>query len=374
MLPFEYYSPVSGGAIATVTMNVIRELEKNGHETFVLAHDDAQPVYPTGGVRFLPANPNGSIGEVLSHLQARLLGWDWPNQGRFWKSVHRELRSLSPDVVVLSNDLVGAIDVRAALPRVKIVVWVHNECHSSGNIPSGLAATDVFLGCSHYIESWLLGRCSLPQSKVHVAHAGVDSDVFFPAKRDRIDSLKLLYTGRLDPNKGVDVAVEVFRRLKKGDRPVSLTVAGHSWFYNRETRREEAFLTNLRKIMKELEVDWLGHVPRRWLPGLMRGHDVALVLSRSQEPFGLVVLEAMASGLAVMASPYGGLSEACGEAGIFVDPGKPAEITNKLECLCDPNGELEFWKRRSLERSAMARWADTANVLLRAVGAGGLSK
>ncbi|MEI6399496.1 MAG: glycosyltransferase family 4 protein, partial [Pseudomonadota bacterium] len=350
MLPFEYYSPVSGGAIATVTMNVIRELEKNGHEAFVLAHDDAQPIYPTGGVRLLPVKPNSLMGGVISHLQARLCGWDWQNQGRFWKSVHRELRSLSPDVVVLSNDLVGAINVRAALPGVKIAVWVHNECHSSGDIPSGLAATDVFLGCSHYIENWLLGRYSLPRDKVHVAYAGVDTDIFFPAKTERLQHLRLLYTGRLDPNKGVDVAVEVFRRLKKGNFPVSLTVAGHSWFYNRETRREEAFLKNLRKVMTESAVDWLGHVPRRWLPGVMRGHDIALVLSRSREPFGLVVLEAMASGLAVMASPYGGLRESCGEAGIFVDPGNPVEITKKLESLYEPTGELALWKGRSLER------------------------
>jgi glycosyltransferase involved in cell wall biosynthesis len=369
MLPFEYYSPVSGGAIATVTMNVARELEQQGHEAFVLAHDDAQPVYSTAAVRFLPPNPNGFMRNIISHFQARVHGWDWPNQGRFWKNVNHELRSLNPDVVVLSNDLVGAIDVRNALPGVKIVVWVHNECHSSGDIPSGLAAADVFLGCSCYIERWLVGRCALPPDKVRVAYAGVDGAVFFPAKQQQSDRLRLLYTGRLDHNKGVDVVVEVFRRLKKMDVPVSLTVAGHAWFYNREMRREEPFLKNLRKEMKELEVDWLGHVPRRWLPGVMREHDIALVLSRSQEPFGLVVLEAMASGLAVIASPYGGLSEACGEAGIFVDPEKPSEITQKLECLYRHQSELESWKESSRERAMRAKWRDTANVLLLAVGA-----
>lgn len=113
----------------------------------------------------------------------------------------------------------------------------------------------------------------------------------------------------------------------------------------------------------------MGHVPRRFLPEVMRQHDVALVPSRSQEPFGLVVLESMASGLAVVASPRGGLSEACGGAAILVDPEDSVGIEAWLERLCSDRAELERWKIRSLERIKAARWSGTAETLCRAVGA-----
>lgn len=372
MLPFEFYSPVSGGAIATVTMNVARELEAQNHDVVVLAADDGQPVYGAGTVLQTPINRTGQLRGFMSHIQARLCGWDWPNQGRFWRTVSENLKNLNPDIVVLSNDFAGASEVRRALPQAKVVVWVHNECHSNGDIPEGLAATDVFLTCSRYIKNWLTRRYKLSEDRVCVAHAGVDTNVFFPTKREPHEGLKLLFTGRLDPNKGVDIAVEAFRNLRSLNLPVSLTVAGHSWFYIRSSGEEEPFLKQLRLAMRDLRVDWLGHVPRRWIPAVMREHDVALVMSRSQEPFGLVVLEAMASGLAVVASPHGGLREACGAAGIFADPENNEQITQILRDLCENPTALQEWKKRSLTRASTSRWRQTADVLLDAVAAGHL--
>jgi glycosyltransferase involved in cell wall biosynthesis len=308
------------------------------------------------------------VAGFVFHLEARIRRWDWPNQGRFWRAVHKELRILNPDVVVLANDLVGAAEVRKALPRVRVVVWVHNECHSSGDTAAGLASADAFLSCSQYIREWLLRNGKVSPDLVYNAYAGVDGNLFYPSSHRPAEGLRLLFTGRLDPNKGVDLAVEVLRKLKKLDLPVSLTVAGHSWFYRRAGAAEDPFLASLRKAMVETEVDWLGHVPRRWIPNVMREHDVCLVISRSQEPFGLVVLEAMASGLAVVASPHGGLSEACGEAGIFVNPENTSQIAHQLEMLCADRNELRKWQQLSIQRAARAGWKNTADVLMQAAG------
>jgi glycosyltransferase involved in cell wall biosynthesis len=276
---------------------------------------------------------------------------------------------LQPDVVVIANDLGGAAMVRETVPMTKIISWLHNECPFSPSCEESLSQTDAFLCCSEYIREWFLAKFRIEPSRVKTALAGVDQDQFFPSTAEPSPVLRLLFVGRLDPNKGVDTAVEVASQLRRKGAPVKLTVAGHLWFYRGDAVIENPFLRQLTIDMRDGGVDWVGHVPRRWLPGLMREHDVVLVLSRSQEPFGLVVLEAMASGLAVVASPHGGLREACGEAGVFVDPNDETAIQNLLEDFCTDRSLLHSWRRRSLERASSASWRETANVLLHSVAA-----
>ena len=71
------------------------------------------------------------------------------------------------------------------------------------------------------------------------------------------------------------------------------------------------------------------------LPGIYRSADVVVVPSVYGESFGIVALEAMASGRPVVASRVGGLSEVVvdGETGILVQPGSPRSIAEALLAL-----------------------------------------
>jgi glycosyltransferase involved in cell wall biosynthesis len=66
-------------------------------------------------------------------------------------------------------------------------------------------------------------------------------------------------------------------------------------------------------------IRWLGYVPERLLPGLYAGAE-AFVLPSRYEGFGLPCLEAMASGVAVVAARAGALPEVCGDAAVLADP------------------------------------------------------
>lgn len=364
LLPIEFYSPVSGGAIATVTKNVVRELETDGHEVSVIAPEDAQPVYEQGAVSVVRVKSEGLIKKVYSHLEARMNRWDHLGEGSYWEGVTGVLRRVRPDVVVLANDLLAVNRVRAVLPKTKIIVWLHNECEPRGDVQKAIGSADAFLTCSDYIRSWFLNRYKVESGRVLTAHAGVDRSEFYPGEKKAGKPVRMLYVGRLDPNKGVDRAVNGVRLLREAGLDVSLTVAGSTWFYQRRNPSEDSFLTELKGEMNQAGVDWLGHVPRRWLPMVMREHDVALVLSRSNEPFGLVVLEAMASGLAVVASSHGGLSEACGGAGLLMDSYNQQELVKQLEGLCRDETKLQNLRERSIQRAASANWSNTASVLL----------
>ena len=126
--------------------------------------------------------------------------------------------------------------------------------------------------------------------------------------------LRLITAGRLIPRKGVDRLLRALARARGDGARVKLTVVGSG-----EQDRE------LRGLATELELDdveWLGFVEQRELPALFARAD-AFAFPTLDDPFGIVLLEAAASGLAMLASPHGGATADLvedGREGLIVEP------------------------------------------------------
>jgi glycosyltransferase involved in cell wall biosynthesis len=153
------------------------------------------------------------------------------------------------------------------------------------------------------------GRAPLEASRV--VWQGVDLRVFSPRDardtrdaRDVSPAPALLYTGRLHPTKGCDLAIRALGQLRRRGVAATLTLAG---------RGDVAEEARLRAVAAEEDVErhvrWLGFVPRADLPEIYRAHDVFLFPSRWAEPAGLTYLEAMACGVPVVALARGGAAE-----------------------------------------------------------------
>jgi len=102
------------------------------------------------------------------------------------------------------------------------------------------------------------------------------------------------------------------------------------------------------------------HVPRSQVTTLLRAHDVVCVLSRWDDPFPLVVLEAMASGCAVVASSRGGIPEAAGGAAVLVPSDDPDSVATILGEWASQPAALAEAKRASVARAAVATWEKSA--------------
>ena len=98
-------------------------------------------------------------------------------------------------------------------------------------------------------------------------------------------------------------------------------------------------------------------MPQAELGAIYRDSDVVCVPSLCDEAFGMVVLEALACGAAVVASARGGLPEAGGDAAIYVDPMDERAFAAAVARLANDEKHLAEMRRRGTARAAEASWA-----------------
>lgn len=161
----------------------------------------------------------------------------------------------------------------------------------------------------------------------------------------RVDSdrVVLLYLGRLDPEKGLEVLFEALRGL--GDSSVELIVAGSPSPYRADG---ESYASRLRSTAPE-GVRFVGRLDD--VRPLLWAADVVVVPSTWDEPFGRVPVEAMACGVPVIAARAGGMPETLsGELEpLLFEPGDPADLISALHRSCVALGSDVAWRDRLRE-------------------------
>lgn len=214
------------------------------------------------------------------------------------------------------------------------------------------AAADALLCPSDFVVRTFLDQ-GVPREKLVRHTYGYDSSLFFPetAPRPREDGLRALFVGECAVRKGLHLALEAWL-----DSPASRTgtfvVAGEFL---------PAYADKLANLLAHPSVQVLGH--RDDVPDLMRQSDV-LVFPSIEEGFGLVCVEAMASGCVPL------ISDACtdevvhGENGLVHAAGDVETLKRQLTVLSRDHGLLHELRDAGLEAARRLTWADAGRVLL----------
>ena len=163
------------------------------------------------------------------------------------------------------------------------------------------------------------------------------------------------------PDKGADVLADALVRLDRDD--IHATFIGSQGFDPRAAPSD--YEQSLRRKTAPLgaKVEFLPFQPRLRVSELLAKTDVLVVPSRWPEPFALTVLEGMAAGAAVIASNIGGIPEACGGAGVLVQPNDPESLAEALAAMADDEQGLRRLQRAARERARSRDWRVVAQEL-----------
>jgi phosphatidylinositol alpha-mannosyltransferase len=185
---------------------------------------------------------------------------------------------------------------------------------------------------------------------------GVDVERFHPGvapfaeERER-DRVNLLFVGRLDPRKGLHYLIEAMPEITaRTNGRVRLLVIGDSYL---RPRFEASVPSSVRD-----RVRFLGHVPLGDLPRWYRTGDIFISPASGNESFGIVLLEAMASGCPVVASDIPGYRSVVvpDENGIAVPPGNVAALAAAISSLALDPERRQLLAQRGRQRAQEFAW------------------
>lgn len=209
--------------------------------------------------------------------------------------------------------------------------------------------------------------------RVYVVHPGVDLEVFTPGDqrtaREHLglnhDDVVLLFVGRIQPLKAPDVLVRAAAELLKRqpelrDRLVVAILGGPS---GSGLEHPESLQELVAELGLSDNVRFQPPVSRPELARWYQSADLAIVPSHS-ESFGLVAIEALASGTPVIAARVGGLPIAVGDAGVLVDGHNPQDWARVIgETLADTD-KMAALAARAPEHAAEFGWDRSVDDLL----------
>lgn len=335
----------------------------------VLPNDIDDPTTPSGGNVYDRRVCRGLAAAGWSVREHAVPG-AWPSPGRVDRAnLARELATIPDGAVVLFDGLVASTVPEVLVPqmrRLRLVVLVHmllggETAKLRGPEREVLSAAAAVVTTSSWSGQRLLDLYALPAGRVHIAPPGVDAAPLAPGSEA---GSHLLCVAAVAPHKGHDVLVRALTTL--ADLAWSCVCVG-------SLDRDPDFAGRLgRQARANGIADRISFVGPRTGPDLEARYAAAdlLVLASRGESYGMVVTEALARGIPVLATSANGLPEALGRAsdgslpGILVPPDDAAAVAGALRrWLTD--AEL----RRRLRRSARDRsttltgWEATSAVI-----------
>lgn len=204
----------------------------------------------------------------------------------------------------------------------------------------------------------------IPIEKIKVIPGGVDTETFYPENKVwarkylNIPNKKtLLYAGRIEPIKGLDILIESFHTIQQ-HQDCQLVIVGGNLGGDDELDKLKSYARQLGLLNK---IIFIGSVTQEELRYYYSAADI-FVFPSHYESFGLVALESMACGTPVVASRVGGIPSFIddGKTGYLIPRRCPDPFVDKLEILLSNRDLRDYMGNSALEKARIMDWKTTA--------------
>lgn len=197
---------------------------------------------------------------------------------------------------------------------------------------------DHFIAVTNVAKQALIEE-GVDPNKITVIPMGVDTKRFRPGKKKRKNPINILFVGRLVPEKGVEELLQSYQELKKLYPKLKLTMIGSGPLINK-CKKAGATIKQIpySKIHLEYQAADIFCLPNK-------------PTKTWQEQYGMVLVEALSSGLPIVTSSSPIMQEVCSDAALYSLPGDAIQLTNQLAYLLESRIERNRLSRQSRRRA-----------------------
>jgi UDP-glucose:(glucosyl)LPS alpha-1,2-glucosyltransferase len=322
--PREGFGPGRTGAIGMIAH---RLGAVSGFRTAMIGGNQAGPIF--GDAQFHAARPPFWLpGNVNT---------------RYAAGVARLLRHLWPALIEVHNRPEVALALARRLRGIPISLFLHNDPQSmrAARSPAErrilLSRLAGIVTVSEYLRRRLLEGVAPPHHGPVVLPNSIDLAALpAPRQRERV----ILFVGRVVPEKAPDAFVAACGIALPRLPGWRAEIIGADRF--RAESQETRFERRVRDAALAVGVGLSGYRDHPEVLVALASAAIVVVPSRWQEPFGLVALEAMASGAALICAPRGGLPEVAGDAALYAEPDDPVALADAILALARDGGRREL--------------------------------
>jgi len=272
------------------------------------------------------------------------------------------LKGFNPDLVHAQNTIMGMPGFLAKkLLRKPYLVWARgSEIYLPWLFKRPMSKlvlknADAAIALTEDMKTEMQKICN---RDVLVIPNGIDFERFENLSRDAVrcklqansDARLVIFVGRFRPEKGVRYLIEAMEIIRQKNQQVRLILGG-------EGPEEDSLRQLVRQLNLEDCVDFAGQIPNEKVPQYMAASDV-FVLPSLSEGLPNVILEAMASGLPIVASKVGGVPQIIkdGENGYLIEPTRPDQIAEKVLLLLENHDLRDAISRNSIQKAKDYSW------------------
>lgn len=297
---------------------------------------------PFDATRFVPV----SLGSLLYGRRT----------ARYVQGVIRVLRDLAPACIEIHNRPVYVAGLRRAFPRTPILLYIHNDPRTIRGIRAAaerarcLEQVSAVVCVSQYIRRCMLeGIEDHPLAgKVRVVLNGVDTAALIPSEPKRRE---IIFVGRLSPQKGGLLFAQAALRLKARLPDWRFVLVGARSFDKPAlgSDYERQVVEAMQRLGAQGEIT--GYIPREQAMARLCSAAIAVAPAQWDDPCPLSVIESLASGCALAASPRGGIPEIMADAGILIGSDDGAIWAEQLQRLAEEDGLRRRYQQAARERA-----------------------